>query len=216
MKKIAKDEELTVHYGVEYFNDGACRCESCLAETNEEVSETINGDDEVSEIREECGEEANMEFTFNHLETINEDDEVSEIREATGEEPNMQFTFNHLDTINEDDEEGSNHLDEAANEEVEAKCTGRKIKYSSNPECLMCHKTTTRIDRHLATHSEVINKKEIQFLKDFYRTKDGPKNSKVYDCVTCFRRFVSILRHKCSMQCDGKEIVRAENFFSKR
>ena len=240
IEKIAVGNELAVHYGDDYFEESACHCEFCKRDSV--VSLPVALEPDIIDLmaptieEEEKEEELNLrdENFLRHQQSENlhllGSLGMDTITEETQEELNFQNT-NQQQSCNrkkitspqEDSlsEKESNEDDEYDGEEgtidqvnMEKAC-GRKVKYSKNPDCLICHKKTTRIDRHLVTHSSVINKKEIQFLKDFYRTKHGPQNTKVFDCHLCFRRFVSIPRHKDSSKCDGTEIRKVESFYSK-
>ena len=55
----------------------------------------------------------------------------------------------------------------------------KTVKTDEVVECLICHVTVKRIDRHLKQHRDTICEREERFLIDFYRTRNAPKSKKV-------------------------------------
>ena len=92
----------------------------------------------------------------------------------------------------------------------------KAVKTDEVVECLICHITVKRIDRHLKQHREKISDKEERFLIDFYRTRNAPGNKKVYDCLNCYRSFVSLVTHRYKSKFDCTNVVLVENCASRR
>ena len=91
------------------------------------------------------------------------------------------------------------------------KQTKKNVKTDDRVECLICHSIVNRMDRHIIRHADVLDKKQLKFILDFYRTKNAPKNKKIYDCKKCYRRFASLVTHTNSTKCDPEHIVVVEN-----
>ena len=103
------------------------------------------------------------------------------------------------------DGEVDNELD---NEE--SKTRSKKVKTDSRVECLVCHSIVARLDRHITQHADILDKRQQQFIKDFYRTKNVPNRKVIYDCRKCFRRFASLETHKYIAKCDCSDVVKVE------
>ena len=58
------------------------------------------------------------------------------------------------------------------------------------------------MDKHIQTHSDVLNERHQRFILDFYRTKNADPRLTIYDCRKCFRRFKSATNHKHFDKCD--------------
>ena len=87
----------------------------------------------------------------------------------------------------------------------------KKVKTDPVLECLVCHAVVKRMDKHLQQHNDILEKAEITFIIDFYRTKNVQKKHKIYDCMACYRRFASLVTHKYTNKCDCSAVTRVEN-----
>ena len=87
----------------------------------------------------------------------------------------------------------------------------KKVKTDPVLECLVCHAVVKRMDKHLQQHNDILEKAEITFIIDFYRTKNVQKKHKIYDCRACYRRFASLVTHKYTNKCDCSAVTRVEN-----
>ena len=87
----------------------------------------------------------------------------------------------------------------------------KKVKTDPVLECLVCHAVVKRMDKHLQQHNDILEKAEITFIIDFYRTKNVQKKNKIYDCMACYRRFASLVTHKYTNKCDCSAVTRVEN-----
>ena len=78
-------------------------------------------------------------------------------------------------------------------------------------ECLVCHSIVKRMDKHIETHKDRLPEmKWRKFILDFYRCKNPPPNKKIYDCLSCYKRFASLVTHKHVNKCDCSNVVRVE------
>ena len=87
----------------------------------------------------------------------------------------------------------------------------KKVKTDPVLECLVCHAVVKRMDKHLQQHNDILEKSEMTFIIDFYRTKNVQKKQKIYDCMACYRRFASLVTHKYTNKCDCSAVTRVEN-----
>ena len=87
----------------------------------------------------------------------------------------------------------------------------KKVKTDPVLECLVCHAVVKRMDKHLQQHNDILEKAEITFIIDFYRTKNVQKKHKIYDSMACYRRFASLVTHKYTNKCDCSAVTRVEN-----
>ena len=87
----------------------------------------------------------------------------------------------------------------------------KKVKTDPVLECLICHAVVKRMDKNLQQHNDILEKAEITFIIDFYRTKNVQKKHKIYDCMACYRRFASLVTHKYTNKCDCSAVTRVEN-----
>ena len=89
----------------------------------------------------------------------------------------------------------------------------KKVKTDPVLECLVCHAVVKRMDKHLQQHNDILEKSEMTFIIDFYRTKNVQKKHKIYDCMACYRRFASLVTHKYkyTSKCDCSAVTRVEN-----
>ena len=87
----------------------------------------------------------------------------------------------------------------------------KKVKTDPVLECLVCHAVVKRMDKHLQQHNDILEKAEITFIIDFYRTKNVQKKHKIYDCMACYRQFASLVTHKYTNKCDCSAVTRVEN-----
>ena len=108
------------------------------------------------------------------------------------------------------DGEVDNELDNEESNEEESKTRSKKVKTDSRVECLVCHSIVARLDRHITQHADILDKRQQQFIKDFYRTKNVQNRKVIYDCRKCFRRFASLETHKYIAKCDCSDVVKVE------
>ena len=87
----------------------------------------------------------------------------------------------------------------------------KKVKTDPVLECLVCHAVVKRMDKHMVQHNDILEKAEITFIIDFYRTKNVQKKHKIYDCMTCYRRYASLVTYKYTNKCDCSAVTRVEN-----
>ena len=86
-------------------------------------------------------------------------------------------------------------------EPAEMKKKQKKAKYSDNNDCIICHHSVKRIDRHLLTvHGDFLTALDMQLIKDFYRFREC--SGRVLMCYTCNRRFISKSTHE--KRCSGQ------------
>ena len=86
----------------------------------------------------------------------------------------------------------------------------RAIKLDEHIECLICRNVVKRMDKHLESHN--LEKKEIRYIMDFFRTKD-PGRKTVWHCEECYRRFSCKKTHRKTCQATLQEL---ENPSSKK
>ena len=89
------------------------------------------------------------------------------------------------------------------------------MKADDRLECFVCHFLVNRMDRLTPQHSDILNERQRRFSFDFYRTRNAPKRTIIYDCRKCFRRFASLVTHKHIKKCDCQDIVKVENASSR-
>ena len=76
----------------------------------------------------------------------------------------------------------------------------KRAKYSQENECIICHVSVVRIDRHLKhVHGDLLTETEQTLIKDYYRFRDS--ETVVRFCSTCMRRVASVPTHKS--RCPG-------------
>ena len=76
----------------------------------------------------------------------------------------------------------------------------KRAKYSQENECIICHVSVVRIDRHLKhVHGDLLTETEQTLIKDYYRFRDS--KTVVRFCSTCMRRVASVPTHKS--RCPG-------------
>ena len=71
------------------------------------------------------------------------------------------------------------------------------------------------MDRHILNYSDVLNKEQQQFIKDFFRTRNAHKLKTIYDCTKCFRRFASVDNHMYTLKCSGESVVKVDRHWSR-
>ena len=81
----------------------------------------------------------------------------------------------------------------------------------SRLECLVCHSLVNRMDRHILQNSDTLTEKHRRFILDFYRTKNTSSKKVIYDCLTCFRRFASLVTHKHVNKCECSNVQKVNN-----
>ena len=74
-----------------------------------------------------------------------------------------------------------------------------------------CLPFVNRMDRHIPQHSDTLTEKHRRFLLDFYRTKNASSKKVIYDCLTCFRRFASLVTHKHVNKCECSNMQKVNN-----
>ena len=87
----------------------------------------------------------------------------------------------------------------------------KKVKTDPVLECLVCHAVVKRMDKYLQQHNDMLEKLEITFIIDFYRTKNVQKKHKIYNCMACYRQFASLVTYKYTNKCDCSAFTRVEN-----
>ena len=76
----------------------------------------------------------------------------------------------------------------------------KRAKYSQENECIICHVSVVRIDRHLKhVHGDLLTETKQTLIKDYYRFRDS--KTVVRFCSTCMRRVASVPIHKS--RCPG-------------
>ena len=76
----------------------------------------------------------------------------------------------------------------------------KRAKYSQENECIICHVSVVRIDRHLKhVHGNLLTETEQTLIKDYYRFRDS--KTVVRFCSMCMRRVASVPTHKS--RCSG-------------
>ena len=76
----------------------------------------------------------------------------------------------------------------------------KRTKYSQENECIICHVSVVRIDRHLKqVHGDLLTETEQTLIKGYYRFRDS--KTVVRFCSTCMRRVASVPTHKS--RCPG-------------
>ena len=155
------------------------------------------------------------------------DDELPEMRDYDDELPEMRNYDDELpETRNYDDElpETWNYdvpqitsSDSSDKEEGHAQKRKRekKVKTDARVECLVCHSIVNRMDRHILKQSDVLNKEQQQFIKDFFRTRNAHKLKTIYDCTKCLRRFASVDNHMYTLKCSGESVVKVDMHWSR-
>ena len=241
IRTVEIDEEISVFYSPDYFGDNNrnCQCTTCMKEApsdeaivqvspSEAIVEEAPSDEAIVQVspseaivEEAPSDEAIVQVSPSEaiVEEAPPDEaivqvlpseaivEIVPIREAIVEMlPNVEQT---------DVEEAPN--DEAIVEmlpNVEEKARlqrPKKVKTDPVLECLVCHAVVKRMDKHLQQHNDILEKAEITFIIDFYRTKNVQKKHKIYDCMACYRRFASLVTHKYTNKCDCSAVTRVEN-----
>ena len=241
IRTVEIDEEISVFYSPDYFGDNNrnCQCTTCMKEApsdeaivqvspSEAIVEEAPSDEAIVQVspseaivEEAPSDEAIVQVSPSEaiVEEAPPDEaivqvlpseaivEIVSIREAIVEMlPNVEQA---------DVEEAPN--DEAIDEmlpNVEEKARlqrPKKVKTDPVLECLICHAVVKRMDKHLQQHNDILEKAEITFIIDFYRTKNVQKKHKIYDCMACYRRFASLVTHKYTNKCDCSAVTRVEN-----
>ena len=114
---------------------------------------------------------------------------------------------------------GSTEFDQPLDELEEKSRKIRRVKTVRTDEvveCLICHVTVKRIDRHLKQRRDKITEKEERFLIDFYRNRNPLRNNKIYDRRNCYRPLVSLVSHQYKSKCDCANVVEVKNCASRR
>ena len=109
---------------------------------------------------------------------------------------------------------GANERTEASSGFLQKKRC-KLVKADDRLECFVCHFLVNRMDRLTPQHSDILNERQRRFSFDFYRTRNAPKRTIIYDCRKCFRRFASLVTHKHIKKCDCQDIVKVENASSR-
>ena len=222
IRTVENDEEISVFYSPDYFGDNNrnCQCTTCMKEApsdeaivqvspSEAIVEEAPSDEAIVQVSpsEAIVEEAPSDEAIVQVLPSEAIVEIVPIREAIVEMlPNVEQA---------DVEEAPN--DEAIVEmlpNVEEKARlqrPKKVKTDPVLECLICHAVVKRMDKHLQQHNDILEKAEITFIIDFYRTKNVQKKHKIYDCMACYRRFASLVTHKYTNKCDCSAVTRVEN-----
>ena len=174
--------------------------------------DTVRGeqqvDDELPEMRKYDDELPEMR---------NYDDELPEMRNYDDELPEMRNYDDELPETRNYDVPQMNSSDSSDKEEGHAQKRKRekKVKTDARVECLVCHSIVNRMDRHILKHSDVLNKEQQQFIKDFFRTRNAHKLKTIYDCTKCFRRFASVDNHMYNLKCSGESVVKVDMHWSR-
>ena len=186
-----------------------------LAECNRGANQDENNQDENNVSLAECNRGANQDENNVSLAESNRGANQDENNLVENDQPVYpvigcaEFEFVDHPVM-------GSEFDEPLDEESKQIQRIKTVKTDEVVECLICHVTVKRIDRHLKQHRDKISEKEERFLIDFYRTRNAPGNKKVYDCLNCYRRFVSLVTHRYKSKCDCTNVVRVENCASRR
>ena len=201
IRTVEIDEEISVFYSPDYFGDNNrnCQCTTCMKEApsdeaivqvspSEAIVEEAPSDEAIVQVSpsEAIVEEAPPDEAIVQVLPSEAIVEIVPIREAIVEMlPNV--------------------------EEKARLQRPKKVKTDPVLECLVCHAVVKRMDKHLQQHKDILEKAEITFIIDFYRTKNVQKKHKIYDCMACYRRFASLVTHKYTNKCDCSAVTRVEN-----
>ena len=177
-------------------------------QVDDELTEMRNYDDELPEMRNYDDELTEMRNYDDELpETRNYDDELTEMRNYDDELPETRnYDVPQMNSSDSSDKE-EGHAQKRKRE--------KKVKTDARVECLVCHSIVNRMDRHILKHSDVLNKEQQQFIKDFFRTRNSHKLKTIYDCTKCFRRFASVDNHKYTLKCSGESVVKVDMHWSR-
>ena len=111
------------------------------------------------------------------------------------------------------------HLDQMNGqppEEATVPTTSKRVKYEENQTCLLCQAVIkNRMERHLKRAHKDIDKKDLEFLGDFYRTRGSPKSMAIWDCKKCYKRFSDKTGHMKRYKCEPEDLLLVKNFTSK-
>ena len=215
LRDIMKGQEVTVSYSLDYFgkNNSDCRCPTCktketkvktapsairevvtpsaadeprAAKTKATPSSTTSSAAEAPSWNAELGVGADERMEASTTLSVAEEQEAAEAPSRNAE------------------------LGVRADERTEKKRC-KLVKADDRLECFVCHSLVNRMDRHFLQHSDIFNERQRRFSLDFYRTRNAPKRTIIYDCRKCFRRFASLVTHKHINKCECQDIVKVEN-----
>ena len=241
IRTVEIDEEISVFYSPDYFGDNNrnCQCTTCMKEApsdeaivqvspSEAIVEEAPSDEAIVQVspseaivEEAPSDEAIVQVSPSEaiVEEAPPDEAIVQVlpSEAIVEiVPIREAIVEMLPNVEQADvEEAPN--DEAIvemlpNFEEKARLQRpKKVKTDPVLECLICHAVVKRMDKHLQQHNDILEKAEITFIIDFYRTKNVQKKHKIYDCMACYRRFASLVTHKYTNKCDCSAVTRVEN-----
>ena len=241
IRTVEIDEEISVFYSPDYFGDNNrnCLCTTCMKEApsdeaivqvspSEAIVEEAPSDEAIVQVspseaivEEAPSDEAIVQVSPSEaiVEEAPPDEAIVQVlpSEAIVEiVPIREAIVEMLPNVEQAD------VEEAPNDEaivemlpnVEEKARlqrPKKVKTDPVLECLICHAVVKRMDKHLQQHNDILEKAEITFIIDFYRTKNVQKKHKIYDCMACYRRFASLVTHKYTNKCDCSAVTRVEN-----
>ena len=241
IRTVEIDEEISVFYSPDYFGDNNrnCQCTTCMKEApsdeaivqvspSEAIVEEAPSDEAIVQVspseaivEEAPSDEAIVQVSPSEaiVEEAPPDEAIVQVlpSEAIVEiVPIREAIVEMLPNVEQAD------VEEAPNDEaivemlpnVEEKARlqrPKKVKTDPVLECLICHAVVKRMDKHLQQHNDILEKAEITFIIDFYRTKNVQKKHKIYDCMACYRRFASLVTHKYTNKCDCSAVTRVEN-----
>ena len=241
IRTVEIDEEISVFYSPDYFGDNNrnCQCTTCMKEApsdeaivqvspSEAIVEEAPSDEAIVQVspseaivEEAPSDEAIVQVSPSEaiVEEAPPDEAIIQVlpSEAIVEiVPIRKAIVEMLPNVEQAD------VEEAPNDEaivemlpnVEEKARlqrPKKVKTDPVLECLVCHAVVKRMDKHLQQHNDILEKAEITFIIDFYRTKNVQKKHKIYDCMACYRRFASLVTHKYTNKCDCSAVTRVEN-----
>ena len=241
IRTVKIDEEISVFYSPDYFGDNNrnCQCTTCMKEApsdeaivqvspSEAIVEEAPSDEAIVQVspseaivEEAPSDEAIVQVSPSEaiVEEAPPDEAIVQVlpSEAIVEiVPIREAIVEMLPNVEQAD------VEEAPNDEaivemlpnVEEKARlqrPKKVKTDPVLECLICHAVVKRMDKHLQQHNDILEKAEITFIIDFYRTKNVQKKHKIYDCMACYRRFASLVTQKYTNKCDCSAVTRVEN-----
>ena len=211
IRTVEIDEEISVFYSPDYFGDNNrnCQCTTCMKESRSSEEAIVEVSPSEAIVEEAPSDEAIVE--------VSPIREKAVVEEAPSDEAIVEMLPIREQAVVEEapsDEAIVEVLPISEQADVEEKVRlqrPKKVKTDPVLECLVCHAVVKRMDKHLQQHNDILEKSEITFIIDFYRTKNVQKKHKIYDCMACYRRFASLVTHKYTNKCDCSAVTRVEN-----
>ena len=88
----------------------------------------------------------------------------------------------------------------------------KKVKQTADLNALFAIRWSTGwTDTSCNTRTDCLTEKHRRSILDVYRTKNAPSKKVIYDCLTCFRRFTSLVTHKHVNKCECSNVQKVTN-----